>query len=642
MKTLMETMRELLNFCLSIPPLQRRLFLIVVDAFLLPVSFVFGFWLLLGHPFDPSVFEFGTWLLPASVLIGLPLYAFTGQYKGLTRYVGSSALYRFVARNALLVILLGATGLILQFPMPPLTIWILTWLLLTGMTGALRVVLRDVLLSLKLSRHDQLIRVAIYGAGEAGAQLAAALRLAGNHSVITFLDDNPSYWRRSINGIPIRRPRQLIGQLGESIDQVLLAIPSLPRSARRRIVAEVQAKGFPVLQVPSVDDLTSGRASIDNLIPIAIEDLLGRDAVPPDPQLLGLGISGAIVCVTGAGGSIGSELCRQIVQLRPKRLIVLERSEPTLYAIDQTLRSILPQGVILQAVLGSACNPVLLNQLFRDAAVDVVFHAAAYKHVPLVESNPLAGLANNVGSTRAVCSASAACGVRQIVLISTDKAVRPTSVMGASKRLAELVVQAYAEEERIIANSSSQIRSRFAMVRFGNVLGSSGSVVPLFRSQIASGGPITLTHPEIIRYFMTTKEAAQLVLQATSLCEGGDLFLLDMGEPVRIKSLAEEMVRLSDLSVRDASNPNGDIEIVFTGLRPGEKLYEELLIDAKAEPTQHPLICRARENSLPPDQLWPRLDALEIAIGKQDESASLALLADLVPEWQSGQFISKD
>ena len=433
----------------------------------------------------------------------------------------------------------------------------------------------------------QQLRVAIYGAGEAGAQLAASLRLAGNHRIVTFLDDNPAYWGRSINGVAIQPPQVLTEMERSPLIRCSWRFLLCPAANGVASSTSPESWYHCVLQVPSVDDLTSGRARIDALRPIAIEDLLGRDEVPADPQLLGPGIRDAVVCVTGAGGSIGSELCRQILALSPARLILLERSEPALYAIEQELRSLVPDGVVLQPVLGSATDPQLLQRLFADQAVELVFHAAAYKHVPLVEANPLAGLANNVGSTDQVCRAAVANGVGQVVLISTDKAVRPTNVMGASKRLAELVVQAHAAE----ATST-----RFSMVRFGNVLGSSGSVVPLFRRQIAAGGPITLTHPEIIRYFMTIPEAATLVLQSSVLAQGGDVFLLDMGEPVRIKALAEQMVRLSGLSLRDAAHPDGDIEIVCTGLRPGEKLYEELLIDAESQPTAHPLIYRADGN----------------------------------------------
>ncbi len=619
----------------QLPPRVRWLLLIGIDALLLPVAVWLSFWLRLAQPLHPSFQVAGLWLLPAVLLVGLPLYAFTGQYKGLTRYVGSRALYRLAGRNGLLVLLLAATGVMLHFPMPPRSSWILLWLLLTGFTGAVRFALRDLILSMSSVSQKRMVRVAIYGAGEAGAQLAAALRLAGNHQILTFLDDAPVLWRRTINDIPIQPP-QVLSEIEDQLDQVLLAIPSMPRSERRRIVAELQRQAIPVLQIPSVDDLTSGRARIDALRPVAIEDLLGRDPVPPVPELLGPGLRDSVVCVTGAGGSIGSELSRQILQLAPRALILLESSEPSLYAVEQELRQLLPASVEMVPVLGSAADPALMQRLFADHGVQTVFHAAAYKHVPLVEANPLAGLANNVRSTRVVCQAAMAAGVSELVLISTDKAVRPTNVMGASKRLAELVVQASAVEVSQSAMAAGQPRTRLAMVRFGNVLGSSGSVVPLFRKQISAGGPITLTHPEIIRYFMTIPEAAELVLQAATLAKGGDVFLLDMGEPVRIKTLAEQMVRLSGLSLRDAQNPSGEIEIFCTGLRPGEKLYEELLIDAESEPTRHPLIFRAQERAMLPAELWPRFDALDAAIAAQDVEAALALLAELVPEWQRG------
>ena len=550
----------------------------------------------LAHPFHPSFRAAGLWLLPSMLLLGLPLYALTGQYKGLTRYVGSRALYRLACRNGLLVLCSVSLGVMLRFPMPPRSSWILLWLLLTVFTGAVRFVLRDLLLSLRTVKHNHMVRVAIYGAGEAAGQLAAALRLAGNHQIVTFLDDATSLWQRTINGIPIQPP-QVLSDLKDEVDQVLLAIPSLSRSQRRRIVSDLQSQSIPVLQIPSVHDLTSGRARIDTLRPIAIEDLLGRDPVPPVPELLGPGLRDSVVCVTGAGGSIGAELCRQILQLSPNKLILLESSEPALYSLEQELRHLLPDSVSLHAVLGNACNSGLVKSLFDEHRVQTVFHAAAYKHVPLVEANPLAGLANNVFSTRVVCNAALSSSVSELVLISTDKAVRPTNVMGASKRLAELVLQASAQEASLHSQPSESPRTRMAMVRFGNVLGSSGSVVPLFRRQISDGGPITLTHPEIIRYFMTIPEAAQLVLQAATLAEGGDLFLLDMGDPVRIKDLAEQMVRLSGLSLLNKHHPNGEIEIVCTGLRPGEKLYEELLIDAESQPTSHSLIYRAQERS---------------------------------------------
>ena len=620
-----ESAKCLSSKLLGLLPLQRRCLLVIADALLLPLSLWFSFWLRLAHPFHPNFTAAASWLIPAVCLIGLPVYAITGQYQGLTRYVGSRSLYQLVLRNGLLVLLLVACGEFLRLPMPPRSSWLLLWLLLTGFTGAVRFGLRDVLLTLQAKPRRLLARVAIYGAGSAGVQLAATLRVANSHNVALFLDDDPSLWRRSINGVQIASP-QALEQHVDGIDQVLLAIPSLSRSRRRQIVDDLQEFGIPVLQIPSVEEITSGRARIDVLRPIQVEELLGRDPVPPDPQLLGPGINGASVCVTGAGGSIGSELCRQILALSPKRLVLLEHSESSLYSIHQELNELVPEGAEIVPVLGSATNSVLVERCFLEQSVEVVFHAAAYKHVPLVEANPLAGLANNVLSTRVVCEAAKRCGLRQMVLISSDKAVRPTNVMGASKRLAELLVQVQPPGTTV-----------FAIVRFGIVLGSSGSVVPLFRRQIASGGALTLTHPEMIRYFMTIPEAAQLVLQAAVLAEGGDVLLLDMGEPVRIKDLAEQMVKLSGCSLKDASNPNGEIEIVCTGLRPGEKLFEELLIDAQSEPTVHPLIFRAHEHSIQPEKLWPQLDALEKAINEQDLNSAIFALNALVPEWQPEQ-----
>ena len=614
--------KSLLDKFLCLEPLQRRLLLITVDALILPLAVWISFWLRLAHPFHSSFIAAGWWLLPTTLLIGLPLYAFSGQYKGLTRYVGSRSLYQLALRNGLLVLVLIACGAFLRLPMPPRSSWLLLWLLLTGFTGTIRFGLRDLLLSFQSKPRQSLTRVAIYGAGAAGVQLAAALRLANNHSVELFVDDAPDLWGRSINGVPIQPPQLLQHRAGE-LDQVLLAIPSLSRSQRRKIVDTLQESGIFVLQIPSMEEITSGRACIDALRPIQVDDLLCRDAVPCDPQLLGSSMTGASICVTGAGGSIGSELCRQILALKPRRLVLLDSSEPSLYAIHQELRGLKTVGVEIVPVLGSAAHFALVERCFRQNEIAVVFHAAAYKHVPLVEANPLAGLANNVLSTRVVCKAARSCGLRQLLLISTDKAVRPTNVMGASKRLAELVVQAQPQDGTC-----------FTMVRFGNVLGSSGSVVPLFRRQIAAGGPITLTHPDIIRYFMTISEAASLVLHASVLAKGGDVLLLDMGEPVRIKDLAKRMVKLSGLSLREPTNPSGDIEIRCTGLRPGEKLYEELLIDAEAQPTAHPLIFRARERSLSADELWNKLQSLETAITLQDEEQSLKLLASLVPEWR--------
>ena len=610
---------------------RRRLLLIVADALLIPLAVWLSFWLRLAEPFSPML-QRSLWMVPAALLMGLPLYALTGQYKGLTRYVGSPALYRLAGRNGLLVLLLSQLGVLLQLPLPPRSSWVLLWLLLTGLTGVWRFALRDLLIELQASLRPAAIPVAIYGAGRAGAQLATALRQAGRYKIVAFIDDDPNLGHRTIHGIRIQ-PFAWLGIHSGSVQQVLLAIPSLSRARRKQILAALQPLDLHVFQVPSVEEITSGRARIDTLRPIEIEELLGRDSVPPEPHLLGPGIAGRRICVTGAGGSIGSELCRQILRWSPSKLLLLEASEPSLYAIEQELRHQFSGFVEILPLLGNVADRSWLEYVLRKHDVDLIFHAAAYKHVPLVEANPLAGLANNILATRSLCQAAHKSGVDRVILISTDKAVRPTNVMGASKRVAELVLQAWAQQDS---------NTCFAMVRFGNVLGSSGSVVPLFRRQIGSGGPITITHPEIVRYFMTIPEAAQLVLQAAQLAEGGDMFLLDMGEPVRIQELATQMVRLSGLSLRDVQHPDGDIEIVYTGLRTGEKLYEELLIDAESQPTAHPLIYRARERSMSPEILWPMLDALEDALTAQHLIDALDLLKELVPEWQQSPLACAD
>jgi len=644
------TLYGTLGRLLALPPRQRRYLLIAADLLVIPLAVWLSFALRLAETWPAQLVQSG-WMFPAAWLIAPAVYAFSGQYKGITRYAGSRAFYAITLRNLVVVLLLFGLGQLLPVPAPPRSSWFLLWLLLSVLTGLLRLVLRDLLLqSQSRTGSPSGVRALIYGAGDAGMQLASALRYAHSHRVQAFVDDDPQLWGCRINGIPVFPPQRLTGLIAkEAPSQILLAMPTISRSRRRRIVDRLQPFGIPVLQVPSVEEITAGHTRIDALRPIAIEELLGRDPVAPDPQLLAASVTGRCVLVSGAGGSIGAELCRQILALAPERLLLLERSEPSLYAIDQELRrSLASAGSVsgadplpmIEAVLGSVDDRALLDRLFQRQRVHTVFHAAAYKHVPLVEINPLVGLQNNVFGTRTLLHCAAAHGVERFLLISTDKAVRPTNVMGASKRLAEQVLQAMSAE--LAAARAAELASAqgthspmiCCLVRFGNVLGSSGSVVPLFRSQIAAGGPITLTHPEIIRFFMTIPEAVQLVLQASALAQGGDCFLLDMGEPVRIFDLARQMVALSGLSVRDDQHPDGDIAIVCTGLRPGEKLYEELLIEADSQKTGHPLIYRAQETFLPTDQLWPLLDALEGALAGHDQPAALALLAQLVPEWQ--------
>ena len=566
----------------------------------------------------------------SSVVFGIPIYALTGQYKGLTRYVDSNSLYKLATRNIFLVLILFLVGSFFNFYSLSLKKWILLYLLITIFTGLVRFILRDILLNQNSINGKYKNNVVIYGAGAAGAQLLASLRLAKSYNILGFVDDNKELWERSINGIKIRSPRTL--ENNNKIDQILLAIPSLSKTRRREIIKELQIYNLPVLKIPSIENLTNGSENINNLSPITVEDLLGRDSVLPDPKLLGPGITNSTICVTGGGGSIGSELCRQITKLNPNKLIILENSEPNLYLLEQELNNLNLNKINVIAILGSATNKNLLIEIFDKYNVDVVFHAAAYKHVPLVEKNPLEGIYNNVFSTRKVCESASKTKVKKVVLISTDKAVRPTNVLGASKRLAELVMQGFAEEEAK-KNNADESKTIFTMVRFGNVLGSSGSVVPLFEKQIRNGGPITLTHPEIIRYFMTISEASQLVIQASVLAKGGDVLLLDMGEPVKIYDLACQMIKLSGLKIRDSKKNKSDIEILTTGLRPGEKLYEELLIDSEAKPTKHKLIYRANEKNISPDILWPNLDILENELISCHRIKVLKILQKLIPEW---------
>lgn len=609
----------------------RRVYLITIDALIILISIFYS----LESNSDLKYLDtLNFWLIAPSILIGLSIYLFTGQYKGLSSYVNSRSFYKIALRNLVFIVILIFIGSLLKLELPSFNRLILLFFLLTAFGSAIRVLLRDLLINFRGFNDSKRIKVAIYGAGEAGAQLAASLRSDKRHTIITFIDDNKLLWGRELMGILISSPSEL-NKLKKNIDQVLLAIPSLNRNRRIAIIDHLQNNGLSILQIPTLDDLYSGKARIDSLRPIDIEDLLGRDQVPPFKELLGPGIKNANICITGGGGSIGSELCRQILRLSPKKLIILEKSEHSLYLINQELKEISDKKIIIKPTLGDASDFNFLNKLFADESVQIVFHAAAYKHVPLVEDNPISGISNNVLSTSAICKASRINNLKKVILISTDKAVRPANIMGASKRLAEIIVQAHASEVEKELNISQNEKTIFAMVRFGNVLDSSGSVIPLFKKQIKKGGPLTITHPEIIRYFMTINESVQLVIQASVLAIGGEVFLLDMGQPVKIIDLAKKMIKLSGLNLKDSNNINGDIELVYTGLRPGEKLYEELLIDKEAKVTKHPLIYCANESFIDPNDLWPKLNKLETALKNHNQFEVLNCLKEIVPEWNN-------
>lgn len=472
-------------------------------------------------------------------------------------------------------------------------------------------------------------RIAIYGAGNAGQQVAATLNRSNEHLPILFIDDNPSLSGQNIGGIDVYLPETALKCFTKlRIDEILIALPSVGRSRKSEIVKFLEPAHLKITEIPGLTKLMDGEIRVSDIQEVDIIDLLGRDPVPPVAELLEKNIKDKVVMVTGAGGSIGSELCRQIIKNQPQKLVIYELTEFALYSIDKELR--LASNVEIIPILGTVLDQAKLERIIEQYAVQTVYHAAAYKHVPLVECNPIAGLKNNAIGTAFSLNAAVKNGVETFVLISTDKAVRPTNVMGASKRMAELYCQAMAE---------AQDQTQISIVRFGNVLGSSGSVVPLFKQQIAKGGPITVTHPDVTRFFMTIPEASQLVIQAGALGHGGDVFLLDMGEPVRIQDLARQMIALSGLKVREADSQDGDIEIQYSGLRPGEKLYEELLIDAdNTEVTQHSRILRSYEKMYPLDELLQVFERFnDLTAVQSDIDWALSQLEHYVDGYQRGK-----
>jgi FlaA1/EpsC-like NDP-sugar epimerase len=620
--------------------LLRRLTMVLFDGLLIVIAFLGAFFLRLQDTESlRDLLLRSIHLLPLAVVSGLPILFFSGWYRGLTRFAGSHSLYGLIPRTASMVLVLLLLNTLIGAPPPPRSFWLLYWLLFTGGAIASRIVLRDLLIQQLERRRSpstastEAIPTLIYGAGSSGLSLLIALRHDPRFRLIGFLDDDTLLHGRTLQRLSIERPSQLPQLIQRhGIRQVLLALPSISRKRKRLLVDQLTHQGLKVLSIPSLAQLASNQRIVSDLQPVSIEDLLGREPSVPDPALLRACVSGKRVLVTGAGGSIGSELCRQIIDLGATNLLMVERNEFALYAIDGELQGRIRRAggaTELVPVLGDAANAGRLRSLCERFSIDTIFHAAAYKHVPMVEANLCAGVSNNVQATRAVIEAARGATVAHLILISTDKAVRPTNAMGASKRICELLIQAAAAE--IAASGSGPV---MAMVRFGNVLGSSGSVIPLFHRQIAAGGPVTVTHPSITRYFMTIPEAVQLVLQASGMARGGDLFLLDMGDPVRIADLARQMIELSGLRVRDEHNPDGDIAIQYTGLRPGEKLYEELLISADDHATDHPLIRRANEPMHASRDLPSLIDALCDATSQWDEEATAGMLHKLVPEYR--------
>jgi FlaA1/EpsC-like NDP-sugar epimerase len=595
----------MLVWILGLPRPIKRLISVCADILFLLISLIAAYLLTQqGRPDDIAEIA-----LAFTVTLPVTLFIFTklGLYRAVIRYIGQHALGAVLAGIVSSAIVLALLFAMLQVNDKGNLIFVYAIMALVS-SGGLRLLARMFLVQ-RNNGHKE--RVLIYGAGSSGRQLAQALMNGEQYHPVVFVDDDTTLHKSTILGVPVGAPTQITSLIKmHNISRILLALPSVSRSRRREVLDALEELPIPVQSIPGMSDLVDGSMRIDELQDVKIEDLLGRDSVTPKTKLMQSNIRHKVVMVTGAGGSIGSELCRQIINCEPKALVLFELSEFSLYSIEQELSMQIKQrdlDIQLIPIMGSTQNRSRLQDVMTVFKVHTVYHAAAYKHVPLVEYNVVEGVRNNVFGTWFAAEAAIAAGVEAFVLISTDKAVRPTNVMGASKRLAELILQALAQRQKT---------TRFCMVRFGNVLGSSGSVVPLFREQIRKGGPVTVTHKDIIRYFMTIPEAAQLVIQAGAMGSGGDVFVLDMGEPVKIADLAKRMIHLMGLEVRDEVHSKGDIEIHYSGLRPGEKLYEELLIGENVRETAHPRIMAADEVCLTWDQMFVLLQQLNALCDK--------------------------
>ncbi len=608
---------------LALPRWAKRFIVLALDSALCVLTVWLAYYLRLGEFVALSGNAF--WAVVTSIGVALPIFISTGLYRAIFRYSGWPALLAVARSISIYGLLYVSVFTAIGVQEVPRTVGIIQPILLLLFVGASRALARIWLGDQyqNILKRTSRPKVLIYGAGRTGRQLVAALANSHEMQVVGLLDDDDRLHGHVLNGQPIYNPADLANLATTlTISDVLLAMPSLNRKRRNEILAQIRTARVAVRTLPSVTDLAQGKVSISDLRELDIDDLLGREPVVPNHILLAMNVRSKVVMVTGAGGSIGSEICRQIVTVGPSKLLLIEQSEFALYSIHQELEEkITDRGIVLVPLLASVQDSERMHEIMSTWHPDTVYHAAAYKHVPLVEHNPAVGIKNNVLGTLRTAQAATENGVSDFVLISTDKAVRPTNIMGASKRLAEMALQALA------ANSPG---TKVSMVRFGNVLGSSGSVVPKFRQQIRDGGPIALTHPDITRYFMTIPEASQLVIQAGAMAKGGDVFVLDMGQSVKIMDLARRMIELSGLTVKDEQNPDGDIEIEITGLRPGEKLHEELLIGDNPKPTSHQRIMKAHEEFVPWAELEGKLKSLEMALNVNDVGVIRLMMEKLV------------
>jgi FlaA1/EpsC-like NDP-sugar epimerase len=626
------------HLLLELPRFHKRALLAAIDFAVLSVVLWAAISLRYGYFWVPPTWESAA-LAFAAPLITVAIFSYFGVYRLVTRYIGyrgTTQIFLLVGLSvliwALLVFMSGQLGV----PRSVIIGYGLTAaLLIAAIRQAAGLVLKSAGIRVPVFRQASSQKpVLIYGAGQMGVELLRALGRVRDLKPIGFVDPAPTLWGQRIGGIKVYRPEKLERLIErEGVREVLLAMPESQRRERRQVLQELERFAVEVKILPAFEDVAAGRVGIADLRPVEVGDLLGRDPVQPRVELLERSVRGKSILVTGAGGSIGSELVRQILKLSPRRLVLLDASEVALYEIKfeaDRIAATMPAGQLtpdIPIVLGSVLDSAVVADTIRRHGIETIYHAAAYKHVPIVEANPIVGLSNNVFGTVVLAECASSLGVERVVLISTDKAVRPTNVMGASKRLAELVLQAKAAE------AGGTI---FTMVRFGNVLDSSGSVVKLFRKQIQAGGPVTVTHPDVERYFMSIPEAAELVIQAGSMARGGEVFVLHMGEAVKIDDLARLMIHLSGLEVRDGDNPQGDIEIVYSGLRPGEKLYEELLIGARTHNTEHPRILTSDEPMLSTAELARELEVLKAAMISRDVEAVKAVLMRTVEGYQPG------
>ena len=627
----------------NLPRLSKQIIMIFTDSIVIILILWASYSIRLDLWYLPKDDTFR--LILAAPIIAIPIFSKFGLYKSVVRHIDLKSLWYLFLAVSFYALLWGFFSFFMQsdfiresgflIEVFPRSVVIINWLLALIVIGGTRAFARYVFnehikfsyFGGKLAKNlenldDNKSRVLIYGAGDAGIQLASALNNSSKLQTVGFIDDNKELQGSSISGLkvsPVNDMEELI--IEHKVDEVLIAMPSASRSDRFNIIDKLERYPVMVRTLPGLTEIAQGKVKIDDLLQVSIKDLLGRKSVEPNEMLLGQNITNKTVLVTGAGGSIGSELCRQIIFLKPKALILYEMNELALYSIDKELSKHNIGSFKIYPIMGSVSNKLRLKNLFKRFNVDTIYHAAAYKHVPMVEFNSTEGIDNNIFGTLNCATSAIESGVKNFVLISTDKAVRPTNTMGATKRVAELILQAF---------STNQNTTTFCMVRFGNVLGSSGSVIPLFKKQILDGGPVTVTDENIIRYFMTVTEAVELTIQAGAMGTGGDVFVLDMGKPVKIKELAEKLIRLSGLKVKDENSPEGDIEIKYTGLRAGEKLYEELLIGDNVSETENPLIMRAKEDMYDWVDLKVMLDNLSNSNNNSDQVKSREILTQIV------------